>query len=79
MKSRPANPTLKQKVEMYEKVLHGIQICSEVSMRGDLVRKYLRNICDWSYSHRCGNGRYTDSEQRDTINEAFWNLNNLES
>lgn len=66
-------PTLKQKVEMYEKFLHDIQMYS-VCGRGDLIQILVDNACSWSYAHRAGNGEYTEKKQNDIITAKFWKL-----
>ena len=62
--------TAEEKVEIYEKLLHSIQMCAEVSMKHDRVREYITRICNWSYSHRVGNGEYSDEEQNALIEAA---------
>ena len=66
--------TLRQKVKMYESLLHDIQMYSEVVMDGTKTAKLIGNICNWSYAHRQGNGALTDKEQRALINKAFQRL-----
>jgi len=68
-------PTLKEKVEMYEKFLHAINtfiICG----CNTGIRELVVNADNWSYSHRSGNGEISDKEQQQRINNAFWNLIN---
>lgn len=67
------SPTNKQKIEMYERFLHQINLC--ITCCDD------KGVCDlvsranhWSYSHRVGNGELSDKEQARLIAEAFWNL-----
>jgi hypothetical protein len=67
-------PTLKQKVEKYEQLLHYIQACHDVIMDYDRLGQLIRNICDWSYAHRRGNGTLTQRQQNKLINEAFNHL-----
>ena len=67
------NPTLKQKVEMYEKFLHHINMCI-ISCDNAGIQKLIQNADNWSYSHRVGNGELTDSQQQKIINAAFWKL-----
>lgn len=66
-------PTLKEKVKMYEKFLHDIQMYS-VCCRGDLIQVLVNNACSWSYSHRVGNGEYSDKEQDSIVVANFWKL-----
>jgi len=69
-------PTQKQKIEMYEGLLHDINSSAAIAMRAEDVQRLIRNICDWSYAHRQGNGELTDKQQRNLINGAFWRLRN---
>jgi hypothetical protein len=67
------NPTLKEKVKMYEEYLHKINmfvVCSD----NDGVAELVQNADSWSYSHRVGNGELSDSKQQQLINKAFWRL-----
>ncbi len=73
-KVRPRKPTLKEKVAVYEDLLHTIQMHAEVTMRGEVVKELIGRICGWSYSHRAGNGELSEQDQQDRINHAFWRL-----
>jgi len=66
--------TDKEKIEMYEALLHKIQLCAEVAMDGEKTSQLIRNICRWSYSHRAGNGELTDEQQENLIDAAFGRL-----
>ncbi len=63
--------TLKEKVEMYERFLHQLQMNAEVAMDADIVKQLITNACSWSYAHRCGNGMPTEEEQQAMIDQAF--------
>lgn len=65
-------PSQKEKVEMYEGLLHDLQMVCEVTMNEEHARTLLVNICKWSYSHRAG--EITDDERDSRINELFWKL-----
>lgn len=67
-------PTLRQKVETYERLLHAIQLHKEVTMNNNRLNALLNNICAWSYAHRVGNGTLTPRQQNKLINEAFKKL-----
>jgi hypothetical protein len=71
-------PTLKQKVDKYEKLLHSIQLNAEVILNENNMKRLISNICAWSYAHRRGNGEPTEKQQRDMINKTFWGLTNLD-
>lgn len=73
-KPRPKQPTLKEKIEIYEGLLHDLYFHSTVTMRHDLVMDCLNRIGSWSYAHRAGNGEPSEAQQQDMINHAFWNL-----
>lgn len=64
-------PTLKQKVETYERLLHKLQLCYEVTMDWDEVQRLMNKICNWSYAHRVGNGMLTERQQKKLIKDAF--------
>lgn len=69
--------TLRQKVAMYEGLLHDIQMYSEVVMDDDKVAKLIQNICTWSYAHRQGNGMLTEKQQDALIDKTFAKLRNV--
>ena len=72
--AKPKGPTLKEKVEVYERLLHDIQLHSTVTMRPEAVRALIAKICAWSYAHRSGNGELSEAEQQQRINQAFQEL-----
>lgn len=65
------NALLRKKVEVYESLLHRIQANAAVSMNVNNVHQLIKNICDWSYAHRVGNGELSDEEQNEYIQRAF--------
>ena len=69
-------PTLKQKVYQYETFLHLINMMM-LSGNQKGIQKLLDNADRWSYSHRVGNGEYTEKQQQKIVNKAFWNLNEV--
>ncbi len=60
---------------MYELFLHKINSFI-VSCNNDGIKELVENADNWSYSHRVGNGEYSDREQQQIINNAFWKLLN---
>lgn len=66
--------TNKEKINVYESVLHRIQMYAEVSMDEKRLDDLIRKICVWSYAHRCGNGMLTARQQNKLINDAFKKL-----
>ncbi len=71
---RDKHPTKNEKIDVYERLLHEIQFHREVTLDAAMVVKLLDKIGSWSYSHRRGNGVYTDKEQQILVDRAFWNL-----
>ena len=67
------NPTLKEKVALYEFYLHMINMFV-VSCNNDGIAELVRNAEIWSYAHRIGNGELSDRQQQQAINNAFWKL-----
>ena len=63
-------PTLKEKVEVYEKFLHKISMCS-LCCDNTGIKELIANADTWSYMHRCGNGEISQREQKILINNAF--------
>lgn len=62
---------LREKVQVYEQLLHKIQMNAEVVMDHEVVGDLITNICRWSYAHRCGNGENSEQEQDAIIRSAF--------
>ena len=65
---------LREKVVMYETLLHKIQLHAQVTMNSEAVHDLIGNICNWSYAHRCGNGEHSDEEQDALVRSAFLKL-----
>lgn len=66
-------PTLKEKVEMYERFLHKINMFI-ISCNNTGIAELVKNADIWSYVHRVGNGELSDRQQQKAINKAFWKL-----
>lgn len=67
-------PTLEEKVEMYEKFLHKINmylICCNPTG----VQELIANADNWSYEHRRGE-YWTDEERQQMVDKKFWSLCN---
>ena len=62
---------LREKTQVYEQLLHKIQLNAEVVMDHEIVGDLIRNICSWSYAHRRGNGEYSEAEQDAIVRRAF--------
>lgn len=62
---------LREKVEVYEALLHKIQLHAQVTMDHERVRILIGNICAWSYAHRCGNGEISEDEQKCRVRFQF--------
>jgi len=67
----------KEKIYIYESFLHLLQLNAEVVEDIEQTKKLISNACAWSYSHRVGNGEYSDEEQQEIVNNATLNLCNL--
>jgi len=72
------NPTDKEKVLMYERLLHLIHINRTVCLNTKNTNALLDNISSWSYAHRSGNGMLSEEEQVARINTAFYKLVDLQ-
>lgn len=66
--------TLREKVDVYERLLHKIQLNAQVIMDHEVVKDLVSNICDWSYAHRQGNGELSYEEQDELIRRQFEKL-----
>ena len=66
-------PTLKEKVKMYEQFLHNIALYAETG-NNSLVQDLINNAADWSYSHRVGNGELSEKQQDQIIAAKLWKL-----
>lgn len=67
-------PSAKEKVAVYEDLLHSIQAHCDITMNNEQVRELLSRICTWSYAHRSGNGELSEKDQNARIDSAFWKL-----
>jgi len=67
-------PTLKEKLAIYENILHAIQLNAEICLNSDNMKKIIGRICDWSYAHRVGNGALSEEEQQNQIDTALYRL-----
>lgn len=67
-------PTLRQKVTVYEDLLHALHSCSYSLNGPERAQELLKRISEWSYAHRRGNGELSPKEQQELINKAFWKL-----
>ena len=61
----------KDKIQKYEELLHKIQMCAEVTMDNEKLKRLISNICRWSYAHRAGNGVLTERQIKKNIKEKF--------
>jgi hypothetical protein len=67
------NPTLKDKVKMYEEFIHKINMACIV---GDnlMLQELIANADNYSYSFRQGNGMLSEKKQQGLINDKFFKL-----
>jgi predicted ATP-grasp superfamily ATP-dependent carboligase len=66
------HPTVKEKVAVYESMLHSIQMHAVVNMNPAAVQEMINRICAWSYAHRVGNGELSDKQIQERVDTAFW-------
>jgi len=66
-------PTQKQKIEMYEKFLHKINMCV-ICCDNTGIQELVHNADMWSYAFRVGNGGLSERQQQRVVTEAFWKL-----
>lgn len=67
---------LLEKVEVYEQLLHDIQLYAEVVMDHETMKKLIGIVCSWSYAHRAGNGELSDAEVSKQVKYQFDKLAN---
>ncbi len=67
---------LREKVSVYEQLLHKIHMNAAVIMDHEVVGDLINNISSWSYAHRRGNGEYSEQEQDAIVRHAFDRLLN---
>jgi hypothetical protein len=67
------NPTLKDKVKMYEAFLHKISMAC-TCMDNLAIQELVQNADAFSYAHRQGNGMLSDKQQQELINSKFFKL-----
>lgn len=63
--------TDKEKIAVYEDILHALHFAAYVTMNRERVAELLDKISAWSYAHRMGNGELTDAEVQKNIEKAF--------
>jgi len=66
-----------EKVEVYERLFHRLQLYREVTLNKVKVERLLDAIGGWSYAHRAGNGELSDEEQQARIDACFENIKKL--
>ena len=64
----------KEKITVYEGLLHDLHFASSVTMDSKRVGEILDKISRWSYAHRQGNGELSNVEQQELIDKAFQKL-----
>lgn len=71
---KPKAPTLKEKVQIYEALLHRIQFHCDVTGRPEAVREIVRRVCNWSRAHR---HHLHPNEVQQRVNEQLQALREL--
>lgn len=69
--------TNKEKIEVYEDLLHALYFARSVTMNRERVMELLDAIGNWSYAHRMGNGELTGKEQQELVDKAFGKIKEL--
>jgi hypothetical protein len=67
---------LAERVEVYEGVLHDIQLLSSVAHNPALLGRLIETVNRWSRAHHVGNGQLSDREQAAIVNVQFLKLKN---
>ena len=67
-------PTQKEKIAVYEDLLHNIQLYAVVTMDEERMKAIINRICAWSYAHRQGNGEHSEEQINNGIDYHFWKL-----
>jgi hypothetical protein len=65
---------LREKVKVYEKVFHDIQMFTSITGDMSAMRHAIAIINEWSFAHRSGNGELTEEEQAAHIQKQFERL-----
>jgi hypothetical protein len=73
IRGKMKSPTNKEKILQYEKFLHKINMFC-ISGNNEGIKELVENADIWSYSHRVGNGEFSERKQQQAINNAFWKL-----
>ena len=59
--------TNQDKVEIYERFLHQMNMHISITLNQEKVNEGLKIIDSWSYAHRVGNGELSDEEQEKLV------------
>lgn len=59
--------------EVFHALMHRISLL-DTACKYDDIGDIVRAMVNWSYSHRCGNGMFSDEEQQEIIDKAFKKL-----
>lgn len=66
---RTLNMTKKERLQIYESFFHQMNVyCT--TMNQEKLRDAVALIDQWSYAHRCGNGEYTEHEQKKIVDNV---------
>lgn len=69
---------LREKVQVYENMMHSVQLFSTVVMDEKPIQHIISLINGWSYAHRQGNGELTAQEQTAMIRYWFERMKGCE-
>jgi hypothetical protein len=70
-------PTLKEKVEVYEKFLFRLNFHRTITMNEKGVFALLKLADGWCDAHSTGNGEKPDKQIQENVNHAFEKLKKL--
>lgn len=69
--------TEREQLEVCFSLLHKINIYSSITLDNERMGELIDAINAWSYSHRRGNGQFSEEEQQELVDKAFLRLKEL--
>lgn len=69
--------TEREQLEVCFNLLHKINMYSSITMNSERMGELIDAINAWSYAHRRGNGEFSEEEQQELVDRAFFNLRKL--
>ena len=62
--------TQRDRLRVYEKFMHQMSIYV-TAMHSEKIKQGVQLIDNWSYAHRCGNGEYSERQQRKIVEDVI--------